>query len=109
MYHAIYAANNKGAELTAWMHRLICVFVVRIWHNRFSHDVAHLFKEIDRLEHPKDVQFARSKDMNIVVTVAEDCNIRIWDRSRARTENTEATEEGKQRRIGNYYYMQQLE
>ena len=26
------AANNKGTDQTAWMHRLICAFVVRIWH-----------------------------------------------------------------------------
>ena len=24
--------------------RLICTFVVRIWHDRFSHVVAHVFK-----------------------------------------------------------------
>ena len=24
--------NNKGADQTAWMRRLICAFVVRIWH-----------------------------------------------------------------------------
>ena len=24
--------NNKGADQTAWMHRLICAFVVCIWH-----------------------------------------------------------------------------
>ena len=28
----ILAVNNKGADQTAWMRRLICVFVVRIWH-----------------------------------------------------------------------------
>ena len=33
--------TNKGADQTARMHRLICVFVVRIWH-MFSHDVAEL-------------------------------------------------------------------
>ena len=30
-YYTIQAANNKGADQTAWMCRLICVFVVRIW------------------------------------------------------------------------------
>ena len=35
------AANNKGADQSARMRRLICAFVVRIWQNRFSHDVAH--------------------------------------------------------------------
>ena len=33
--------NNKGADQTA--RRPICAFAVRIWHNRFSHDVAHLW------------------------------------------------------------------
>ena len=26
------AANNKGADQTVRMHRLICAFVIRIWH-----------------------------------------------------------------------------
>ena len=26
--------NNKGADQTAWMRRLICTFVVRIWHKQ---------------------------------------------------------------------------
>ena len=30
-YYTIKAANNKGADQTAWMRRLICAFVVRIW------------------------------------------------------------------------------
>ena len=34
--------NNKGADQTARMRRLICAFVVRIWHNRFSQDAAHM-------------------------------------------------------------------
>ena len=38
--------NNKEADQTARMRRLICVFVVRIWQNRFSHDVAHMEKGI---------------------------------------------------------------
>ena len=33
-YYTIYAGNNKGADLTAWMCRLICAFVVRIWHKQ---------------------------------------------------------------------------
>ena len=32
MYHSVLAANNKGADQTARMHRLICAFVVRIWY-----------------------------------------------------------------------------
>ena len=28
------AANNKGADQTEWMRRLICAFVVRIWHKQ---------------------------------------------------------------------------
>ena len=31
MHYTIYVANNKGADLTARMRRLICTFVVRIW------------------------------------------------------------------------------
>ena len=34
--------NNKAADQTARMRRLICAFVVRIWQNMFSHDVAHM-------------------------------------------------------------------
>ena len=30
----LYAANNKGADQTALMRRLICAFVVRIWHKQ---------------------------------------------------------------------------
>ena len=30
--YTIKAANNKGADQTAWVRRLICAFVVRIWH-----------------------------------------------------------------------------
>ena len=30
-YYTIQAANNKGADQTARMRRLICTFVVRIW------------------------------------------------------------------------------
>ena len=33
-YYTIQAANNKGADRTAWMRRLICAFVVRIWHKQ---------------------------------------------------------------------------
>ena len=33
MYYTIYAAKNKGADQTAWMHRLISTFV-RICHKR---------------------------------------------------------------------------
>ena len=31
-YYTIYGANNKDADQTARMRRLICAFVVRIWH-----------------------------------------------------------------------------
>ena len=34
--------NNKGADQTAQMWWLICTFIVCIWLNRFSHDVAHI-------------------------------------------------------------------
>ena len=30
-YHTILMMNNKGADQTARMHKLICTFVVRIW------------------------------------------------------------------------------
>ena len=33
-YYTIQAANNKGADKTAQTHRLICAFVVRIWHKQ---------------------------------------------------------------------------
>ena len=37
------AANNKGADQTVRrMRRLICAFVVHIWHDTFSHDLAHI-------------------------------------------------------------------
>ena len=32
MYYTILTASNKGADQTVWMRRLICAFVVRIWH-----------------------------------------------------------------------------
>ena len=42
--------NNKGADQTARMRRLICAFVVRM--DRFSHDIAHskvnIIKEMQR-------------------------------------------------------------
>ena len=41
-YYTIQAANNKGADQTARMCRLICTFVVRNGINRFSHDVAQM-------------------------------------------------------------------
>ena len=34
MYYTIQAANNKGADQTAQMRRLICAFVVHIWHKQ---------------------------------------------------------------------------
>ena len=40
MYYTNQEVNNKGADQTARMRRLICAFVVRIWQNRFSHDGA---------------------------------------------------------------------
>ena len=30
----MYAANNKGADQTVQMRRLICAFIVHIWHNQ---------------------------------------------------------------------------
>ena len=44
----MYAANNKGADQTAWMHRLICTFVVHILHKQvfsrwFCHVLARIF------------------------------------------------------------------
>ena len=33
-YSTIWEANNKGADQTAWMRRLICAFVVRIRHKQ---------------------------------------------------------------------------
>ena len=34
MYNTIQAAKNKGANQIAWMRRLICAFVVCIWHKQ---------------------------------------------------------------------------
>ena len=31
-YYTIQEVNNKGADQTARMRRLICAFVVRMWH-----------------------------------------------------------------------------
>ena len=42
MYYTIQATNNIGADQTARMRRLICVFGVRIWINRFSNDAAQI-------------------------------------------------------------------
>ena len=33
-YYTIYAANNKDTDQTAWMCRLICIFIVHIWHEQ---------------------------------------------------------------------------
>ena len=33
-YYSIHAVKNKSADQTAQMHRLICAFVVRIWHKQ---------------------------------------------------------------------------
>ena len=50
-YHTIQAANIKGADQTARMRRLICTFVVRIWHKthfrmtwpKYEHCISHGF------------------------------------------------------------------
>ncbi|XP_053376600.1 NACHT domain- and WD repeat-containing protein 1-like [Mercenaria mercenaria] len=39
-------------------------------------------EEIDVLEHSKDLIAAKTRDMKTVVTVAEDSNLRIWDRTK---------------------------
>ena len=33
-YYTIYVVNNKGADPTVRMRRLICAFVVRMWHKQ---------------------------------------------------------------------------
>ena len=40
--------KNRGADQTAWMHRLICAFVVCI-QNRFSHDMAHVIPDVAKI------------------------------------------------------------
>ena len=45
--------NNKGADQTAQMRRLICAFIVRIWQNRFSYDEAHSI--MTKLEKKKSI------------------------------------------------------
>ena len=46
-YDTFHNANNKGADQTAWMRRLVCTCVVRQPEDRFSrvkaHIVAHIF------------------------------------------------------------------
>ena len=51
---------------------------------------------MDILEHPKDIVDERSIDMNIVVTLADDANVRIWDRRRPKpvTTNTDTKTAG---------------
>ena len=46
----IYGENNKDADQTVRI-SLICTFVVRIWHNRFSHGVAQILTYIRSLFH----------------------------------------------------------
>ena len=41
-YYTVQVENNKGADQTVRMRRLICAFVVRIWQNMISHDVAQI-------------------------------------------------------------------
>ena len=43
MYYIIEAGNNKGAEQTARMRRLICTFNVRIWHKAHIKRIAKVF------------------------------------------------------------------
>ena len=78
---------------------LKCAFIMLIM-------LLSLWQEVDRLDHPKDVQFAKSKDMNIVVTVAEDCNLRIWDRSRPKTGMADNIKETS---VGDFYNIQEFE
>ena len=47
MYYTIQAANNKGADQTARMRRLICAFVVRIWHSKQVFSWRDSFNERD--------------------------------------------------------------
>ena len=46
--YTIDAVNNKGADQTERMRKLICTFVVRIWHKHVSHDVAHIICRVRR-------------------------------------------------------------
>ena len=43
--------NNKGADQTVRKCRLICAFVVRIWQNRFSHDMARIIISSNQEQH----------------------------------------------------------
>ena len=70
-----HRSKNNAGQLRNWC-RTQSVTTHFNYSNLFS------LQEIDILEHPKDVCFAVSLDMNIVVTVEDDCNVRIWDRSR---------------------------
>ena len=46
IFFVMYGSNKKGTDHTVWMRRLICAFVVRIWQNRFSHDMAHMISTL---------------------------------------------------------------
>ena len=70
-----HRSQNNAGQLRNWR-RAQSVTTHFNYNNLFS------LQEIDILEHLKDVSFSVSLDMNIVVTVADDCNVRIWDRSR---------------------------
>ena len=37
LYFTFQIANNKGAKQTAWMRRLVCIFVVRMQQSQGSH------------------------------------------------------------------------
>ena len=75
MYNTILAANNKGADQTAQMRRLICAFVDRICINRFSHDKAHIWSAIEvelqarliLMAEPLKTEFCPSEDKNQII------------------------------------------
>lgn len=51
-----------------------------------------LLQQIDSIEHQKDVVAVKTRDMKTVVTLADDSNLRIWDRTRSKHTQTEEVE-----------------
>ncbi|KAL4232336.1 hypothetical protein ACF0H5_009907 [Mactra antiquata] len=57
-------------------------------------------EEVDKLEHSKDVISAKTVDMITVCTVADDSNLRIWDRTRPKQTNSTSTSTNNLSSIG---------
>ena len=51
------------------------------------------FQEVDVLEHNKDLVAGKTRDMRTVITVADDGNVRIWDRTRSKQTKTDTVQD----------------